>query len=1344
MDPKPMDPKEEPAPTAENPTESKLETRPSKYWHNKIAKNLRAPQREHMCHGRLNPHSMYQNNEGLSSTITRFYSDHFIHPERLIDSQIFTRWAIDEALKDYPVESTFEVTGEIMKGERLTVAVGKAPVPKEVVEAIQAEGLKEVDMEDPNRKDTDCEIFQEIGKVAEEIIAASPNSLGPPVEACSSYLYMKKCGEYGRNKLTVWRSPLLPNLDGQDGRRGLLDNQLTGIVFIMSRFLGKLPRLTLRGKNQWDPLKKRYIQPPESQRQKSHREKLRGPQYFGCVLADSMGLGKTITTIACIDIMIGQALNVAREEGKPKYRPILILVPTSTVASQWVDEIEQVGSRHSIKKIIISGNGARKKIDQDRTRILTCKEFVENWPDALQYVWDENNKEAARTVFVISLDTWSRRTCRAKNIKQEDGADADEYETFSTFTEAGRKFSIVVVDEAYKVKHANTGNWKSVALLERQFTLLVTATPCMNTLSDLIGPARLLWTSPQEYLKKKAETWNKIEKEFLGLEDLERLDREKPWDDLQLIGGWPSMLTKLIQTGAHKASSKTDIEGTRKYLKYFERLAILRRAPSSSIYWDWERKKTVPLDGLLPNVDNFTVNIQSDHALEKAYQNVHMGLLIEYMDAVQNFWKNSDTTPIMVTYRRFQLASASLDVYRLDKLFSLNGFGAKVQDVAVMRKSTINFMHLASFLLKPGDPKPKVALDYVKLGLRESPVLRYIIHHIRQNNLDNGPTRKIQKLLITEASPMLAYYYELFLQFLLIHCKTLHSGLSHDERRELIASFNDDSDHSCQILIQMYTVGFAGSNLHKNCSQVLVASQAHSLPVQWQTVHRVIRVGQEADVKVFRVKVNNSFHSFRESRQIEKILPELGTRAQGSINNVLVQLLNLFQYEVNEAWKSPEGRRLVRSRNMMLDPYEAPEAGPAEKRIKLEDGSSAEAGPADQDAAEPAKVSFMSKTGTKRTIDGSNESAASDCADYFPDLEEFLALKTRSAYYEEYKRYPEPLKTSFSNAKNNLRRLLSYGGPFNNKFPKVWKVQDLDDPAVLERAMELMLRVRLGSKAVEMLPYPLIDFSLVDPEKKERLERLLGGVDITDQDIETVREEGSKPKDIDEHYDNTTKGGITHAIKRLEREAKDAKAISKFMSEVTTRSEEEDLEEVEGADIEHEDDDSDDGDGVEDDDDTGLDYGYSDPDDDQQDGEESQNIGFGASEASNQKTDTKEQEATVDHNGNYDDNDDDIIITSSRSTGRASAKSKGVVIKTEETDDVIFHGVNTTNTVDENLDHKPEVKSESPSGNIISSTNHVAGARSIASDGSDDALKEELPGESESDEDMPSKGFGFR
>ncbi|KAI1091043.1 hypothetical protein F5B19DRAFT_493865 [Rostrohypoxylon terebratum] len=60
-----------------------------------------------------------------------------------------------------------------------------------------------------NVEDANGGLGQEVNAVAETVIAASPNSLEPPIEACVSYLRMEKCGTLGCNNLAVWKSPLL-------------------------------------------------------------------------------------------------------------------------------------------------------------------------------------------------------------------------------------------------------------------------------------------------------------------------------------------------------------------------------------------------------------------------------------------------------------------------------------------------------------------------------------------------------------------------------------------------------------------------------------------------------------------------------------------------------------------------------------------------------------------------------------------------------------------------------------------------------------------------------------------------------------------------------------------------------------------------------------------------------------------------------------------------------------------------------------------------------------------------------------------------------------------------------
>ncbi|KAI8959314.1 SNF2 family N-terminal domain-containing protein [Daldinia sp. FL1419] len=1058
-------------------------------WRKLIKRNLKRMHDKPLSHGRLDPYVIFKKEK-----LEAFYAEHLPHPDRILDNQNFAGWAISEALREYSPDTQFQVTGEIMQGQSIKMSMGKRQVLKKVTETVNTESQCEIDS--PNcRKETDGEVVEDIGTIAQCIVAASPNSLGPPIEACAMYLQMERCGEYGRNKLSIWRSPLFPRLDGREGRRGFLDNQITAIVWILSRFIGDLQRLKIKRKDLWDPVKLKYVQVPETAIEKANRQKLRGPKYRGGILADSMGLGKTLTTIAALDILASQRLNVPKENGKERYRPMLIITPNTIVATQWVDEINMIGSKRGIKQIIISGNGFQKRDSQDRVYSMTRDEFCNKWPPQLSYVWDESSVNAAKTVIITSIDAFAGRTCEHRNCKNEAEKDTKKNKAWvSTYTEMGRQFSVVVVDEAYKVRNTDTRNWRSVALLKRQFTLLLTATPCHNHIADLLGPVQMLWDNAEEHLRKQ-NILSEVQEVFRSPQDLKRLDTISPADDRYLMAGSPGLLAKIIYK--HRGSPAIDIQETRRFLKYFESLAILRRAPSSRLKLDWENTKEVSLEGLLPFVNNYTVNIQRDEAMDRAYQEIHVDLLMDYINAVSSWGKTQDAEdlkPVMGLYRSFQLAAASLDVYRLDKLFDLNNFGTKSTDVHAMRKSNINFMHLAPFLLEGHDEKPEVALDYVKLAVRKSPILRYILYYVKENVLGRNAKGKIKKLLITEQNPMLAYYYELVLQFLLIHCRTLHSGLSHEERRELVADFNSDSEHSCQVLIQMYTVGFAGSNLHKNCSQVLVASQAYSLAVQSQAVHRVIRVGQEFDVNVYRLKVDNSFHSFMESRQVEKILPELGTRAQGTMNDVLVQVLNLFQPEIDDVWKSPEAQELLADCDLTDYPRSENEE-PDSKRVKLENGKAGQAETAHDDIY----------TYTDLPLERKRERDVSTIRIFEDGSSDFLDLKPRAAYYKEFKDFPIEVKGYFSHKKNNIRRMLSYGSVGNNTTTRVWKVEDLDDSPVLERAMELILRIRLGADNIEMLPLPQINFSLVPADKLKELTGLISRVKVTDQDIQAAQ-----------------------------------------------------------------------------------------------------------------------------------------------------------------------------------------------------------------------------------------------
>ncbi|TRX95812.1 hypothetical protein FHL15_003366 [Xylaria flabelliformis] len=1099
---------------------------------------------------RWDPCSRFTKTEDM----TKFYSGHKYRLNSLIDRENFAKFCIEEVLKDHP-DDNFKVTGEVMKNEFVTEQSNEPEALDNLERTIRADGQQDVDNEvykdltTRSSKANDDESPQKVGAAAQSIIAASPNSLGPPVDPCAEYLKMTKCGQYGNSNSTIWKSPYIPTLDNTDGRRGLLDHQVTAIVWLLSRLFGDLPKLKYE-----DPDSGSSRSNIETSSDEKNRDRLKGPKYFGGILADSMGLGKTLITVALIDLLIRQKLNVGQDEhGNPRYRPILLITPNATVANQWVQELEQVIEQSVLRRIVVSGPGLEASSHSRRVMFLDRGDF-QCWPEGLKYMWNENDPRASQVVLIMTMESWASRTCLKEGIKDEDTNGEEETEDenviwTSSFTKMGRGFSLVIVDEAYKVKNPDTKNWRSIHFLTRQFTLLITATPCMNTLTDLFGLAMLLWTAPEMYLEEDPYLADEINRSFGDLEDLELLEKYPSNHDFQLVAGRPGLLAKLL---CKTSNTRThDINMTRKYLKYFEKLAMLKRSPSSHLYSDWESTKSISLEGLFPKAENYTVDISVAEAYNQKYQKKHIDILIEYLECLAAWEVSSDkkqekedkketkkknkkgikkeegdeekNASMFHAVRLLQLASSSLDVCDIDTIMTLNGSSTLAPKVAEMRENRVNILRLAQFLIPPNGTRPDTHVGWMKLVAQNSPVLRYILHYINENILtrkENGP---IKKLFIIEQNVMLAFYYELVLQFLGIECRTMHAQLSFEERQTLIDSFNSNDNDSCQVLIQLYSVGFAGTNLHKNCSRVLVAAQSHSLQVQWQAIYRVIRVGQMSDVTVHRVKFTNSFHTFRESRQIEKILPELGARAQGETKKVLVQLLNLFQYEIRNAWESPEGQKLMKEMNLLEDDENDEDGEPAPKKIKLENG--AQCGGNVENTKKDKGVTFMKnhrntylpgKHNTDVTSSSSSKKRGQEAiehktgdgsrgwfADPFEsDINVFLALRTRDAYYAEFIKLPRKSKSLFSHEKNNLRRLLSYGNSGEELSTSPWSEDDLEKPAVLERALELMLRVRLGASDIAMLPFPMIDFSAADAAQRRHLQRLLAEMKHTDQDID--------------------------------------------------------------------------------------------------------------------------------------------------------------------------------------------------------------------------------------------------
>ncbi|ETS82283.1 hypothetical protein PFICI_07285 [Pestalotiopsis fici W106-1] len=1114
------------------------------------------------------PGSVVQENywepRSMSSSISheqlrRFFNGHDMPfgKDKLLYREKFALWAIDEALKEYP-SGIVDPAGDIFQGKFVSHHGDKGNRPAsewyENTNCTNGQGGFEYKNSNSTTKERgDTEPLQSLYGAAQALHYASPNCLGPPVGPAATYLQMEKVGTHGQSSLSLYNSPLFPEVkyenDASANRfkgmatsgpasdrwaelfavgtpqaelrrpkqtKGFLDSQVTGIVWILSRLLGELPQL------------KRL----ENAREREIRRKLRGPKYGGAILADSMGLGKTLTAIATIELMASHSLNVDHDEktGMRVYRPILILVPNLAVAGQWTEEILLNTSSKSIQRILVAGGDACLFSQDPRVSHLPIDSF-KVWPHRYKDVWDTDSPTAARTIIISPIDTWAKRTLYTKEeSSREDGEDCDKEgdkgskkdkpkkSWHSILTAEGRGFSMVCVDEAHKVKSTSTNVHKSVSLLERQFTLLITATPCTNSLGDLRGLVELLWSSALKQVNKSDVT-REAHQDIETLPQLKEAIQGRPlYDDMQLLAGCPDLLSPLLRPYA--SGLDPDIVSTRTFLRFFESLAMLKRGPGSFLFEDFEQTRRIPLEGLYPGVKSRTVNIEFDPSTATAYESKHLELLIWCLHSL-NYWSSEaeddidkpsedseDCPRTGQVHRKWQIACSSMDVFKLETLFDANGYGPRTKPVLLMRNAGVTFIKLADFLLDADEPAPKTALDYLKLAIRGSPTLRYILYDLKEHVLSKRIGKKIKKVLITEDVPMLAYYYELVLQLIGINCRVLHSELSPSQRKELIADFNNGAMDSVQVLIQMYKVGFAGTNLQKNCSRVIVAAQAQSLAVQWQAAHRVIRVGQTQVVDVVRVKVLNSYYAFRESQQVAKILPELSVRAQGTMSHILVQLLNNFQYEIDELWNIEEGQKILakaetdqsafgkrptKKRKLGFHQSKSMFRGTHQSDDHEDDSDgdsvSSNDGQGLASAGHLARASSWNRTTREfQDLDWMQTATSSHAQDS-------TSPRTRSTYYYEFKKFPAPSREFFNHKGHLNQRLLRFRkAGYGGLAPSTWTIADLEEPAILERALEIVLRVISGSSHVELVPFPQIDFSRVPDEVLVRVMKVIAAI----------------------------------------------------------------------------------------------------------------------------------------------------------------------------------------------------------------------------------------------------------
>jgi SNF2 family DNA or RNA helicase len=242
-----------------------------------------------------------------------------------------------------------------------------------------------------------------------------------------------------------------------------LDPQITAAAFMLQRSYGRVPVL-----NQYDD--------------QEYDQKLvqSGPRTFGGILADSMGMGKTL--IANLYLSIAMKSHTTMK-GR-LHRPTLLIVPGGPVLQQWakmlqdyfseLNVIQAYGDRPKDGRAALNwvGNIAMKSAPLDLTV----------WPKHLQYIFKKTDPKADSTIVLTGYDTWVQRTVKTE-IRTRKQPNGEEVKYPFYWTDWPNVFDTVIMDEGHRLKNEITRTFLAIDQLDADYHWFLTATPSSNTLA---------------------------------------------------------------------------------------------------------------------------------------------------------------------------------------------------------------------------------------------------------------------------------------------------------------------------------------------------------------------------------------------------------------------------------------------------------------------------------------------------------------------------------------------------------------------------------------------------------------------------------------------------------------------------------------------------------------------------------------------------------------------------------------------------------------------------------------------------------------------------------------------
>ena len=232
---------------------------------------------------------------------------------------------------------------------------------------------------------------------------------------------------------------------------GLLDPQVTGVAFMLMRELGSIP------------LHDKVVQ-NETARDASRR--MVTVPTRGGILSDTMGFGKTVETLGYLSYRLQYLTD------RP-YKPIIVLVPSALVLTQWLQDAKSFPDLTFIEAFGTQPRSRRLQNWVSSKALQQAPANLDKWPGELRYVFDQKDARARATCIITTYHTWRQST--GEMVESED---PEQHATF--VSNWSNCCEVLVADEGHTLRHTDTLTYLSVEAAQFLIKWIVTATPELN------------------------------------------------------------------------------------------------------------------------------------------------------------------------------------------------------------------------------------------------------------------------------------------------------------------------------------------------------------------------------------------------------------------------------------------------------------------------------------------------------------------------------------------------------------------------------------------------------------------------------------------------------------------------------------------------------------------------------------------------------------------------------------------------------------------------------------------------------------------------------------------------